>query len=145
VASQTFQHSATTHVTIDHIWSRLNEPATWEDIPGVDRVLDPVFDSDGNLRGFDFETNVGGKTYRGVATPAGREDRRLVAWDVRTSELEGTVMVALSPIGDGTRVYVRLHVMSAGLLGGLFFPVVAGAIGGGFHATVDHFVEVLAG
>jgi hypothetical protein len=145
VPRQTFQHSSTTHAPIEDIWVGLNQPASWESVPGVDRVLEPVVDPDGQLRGFDFETVVGGKTYRGKATPAGREERKLIAWEIRTSELEGQVMVALSAIGDGTRVYVRLHVASAGLLGGLFFPVISSAIGSGFHVTVEDFVEVLAG
>ncbi len=142
--SQTFQHSATTHVTIEEIWERLNQPATWEAVPGVDRVYDPIVDANGALRGFDFDSMVGGKTYSGKASPAGREMNKLIAWDIRTAELTGQVMVALSQIGDGTRVYVRLHVGSAGMLGSLFFPIIASAIGGGFNQTVEEFVEILA-
>ncbi len=143
--SQTFQHSATTHVTLEEIWEKLNQPTTWEAVPGVDRVYDPIVDANGDLRGFDFDSVVGGKTYSGKASPAGREANKLIAWDIRTSELSGQVMVALSPIGDGARVYIRLHVESAGMLGGLFFPIIASAIGGSFHQTVEEFVEVLAG
>jgi len=145
VPSQTFQHSATTHITIEEIWEKLNQPGTWEAVPGVDRVFDPVVDATGELRGFEFESVVGGKTYSGKASPAGREENKLIAWDISTSELSGQVVVGVSPIGDGARVYVRLHVESAGMLGGLFFPIITSAIGSGFHDTVEDFVEVLAG
>lgn len=144
VPSQTFQHSSTTHASIAHIWSKFDDPQTWEAVPGVDRVIDPEFDASGTLRRFEFESLVGGKTYRGKASPAGREENKLIAWDIATSELTGKVMVALSQIGDGTRVYVRLHVAGAGMLGGLFFPVIASAIGNGFHETVEDFVVTLS-
>jgi hypothetical protein len=143
VPSHTFPHSATTGAGIDTVWKALDEPLTWESVPGVDRVVDPVVDHAGRLRGFGFESIVAGKTYRGEATPAGREEEKLMAWDIRTSELKGRVMVALSAIGDGTRVYVSLHVEGTGMLGSLFFPVISSAIGGGFHATVDEFVRIL--
>jgi len=143
VPSRTFQHSATTHATTEEVWQALDLPHTWESIPGVDRVLDPIVDHEARLRGFSFESIVGGKTYRGEATPAGREEEKLIAWDIRTSELKGRVIVALSPVGEGTRVYVSLHVEGFGMLGSLFFPVISSAIGGSYHETVDEFVSVL--
>jgi hypothetical protein len=128
---------------IEEVWRALDHPHSWESVPGVDRVIDPIVDASGHLRGFSFESNVGGKTYRGEATPAGREDEKLVAWDIRTSELRGRVMVALSQVGEGTRVYVRLHVEGTGMLGALFFPVISSAIGSSYHGTVEEFVRVL--
>jgi hypothetical protein len=125
------------------VWRALDDPVTWESVPGVDRVVDPIVDHAGRLRGFGFESVVAGKTYRGEATPAGREDQKLIAWDIRTSELRGRVMVALSGLGEGTRVYVSLHVEGTGMLGSLFFPVISSAIGGGFHETVEEVVRIL--
>lgn len=142
---QTFQHSAATPTSIDFVWPALDRPATWESVPGVDRVIDPIVDGTGRLHGFAFESVVGGKTYRGEASPAGREEGKMMAWDLGTSELKGRVTVALSPYGDGTRVYIRLDVEGVGMLGSVFFPVIASAIGGGFHETVEDFVLLLGG
>ena len=139
--SQTFQHAATTPASTSSVWTALDLPLTWESVPGVDRVIDPVVDQFGRLRGFQFESAVGGKSYRGQATPAGREEQRLMAWDIRTPEIEGTVTVGLSPSNPGTRVYVSLHVEGTGVLGSLFFPIIASAIGGGFIGTVEDFVS----
>lgn len=139
--NQTFQHASTTPATIASVWTALDQPHTWEAVPGVDRVLDPIVDPLGRLEGFSFESSVGGRRYRGEATPAGREEERLIAWDIRTSEITGKVTVGLSPSDDGTRVYVSLHIEGTGVLGSLFFPVIATAIGGGFTGTVEDFVD----
>lgn len=141
--SQTFQHAATTPATVESVWAALDEPQTWEAIPGVDRVIDPVVDAAGRLQRFSFESAVGGKTYLGEATPAGREHERLMAWDIKTSEIKGKVAVGLSPDDNGTRVYIRLDVEGVGMLGSLFFPVIGAAIGGGFARTVEDFVHSL--
>ncbi|MGH8914366.1 MAG: SRPBCC family protein [Acidimicrobiia bacterium] len=141
--SQTFQHAASTPAAIGTVWKMLDEPRTWEAVPGVDRVVDPVVDAWGRLQGFSFDSKVGGKTHRGRADPAGREEQRLMAWDITTSEMKGKVAVGLSPADRGTRVYVRLDVDGVGMLGSLFFPVIATAIGAGFADTVDDFVESL--
>jgi Polyketide cyclase / dehydrase and lipid transport len=140
---QTFQHAAVTSATVSGVWKSLDEPNTWEAIPGVDRVIDPVVDADGRLRGFTFESDVGGRKYLGEATPARREEGRLMAWDIDSSEIKGRVSIEIGPDDDGTNVQVRLDVEGAGMLGSLFFPVIAAAIGGGFSATVEEFVAGL--
>jgi hypothetical protein len=48
--------------------------------------------------------------------------------------------VGLIPDGTGTRVDVHLEVEGVGILGSLFFPVIASAIGSGFAETVEEFV-----
>jgi len=140
---QTFQHAAVTPTPISEVWKSLDEPTTWEAIPGVDRVIDPVVGADGRLRGFSFESDVGGRKYRGEATPAGRQEGRLVAWDIDSSEIKGKVAVELDPQGGGTKVQVILEVEGVGMLGSLFFPVIASAIRSGFPATVEEFVAGL--
>ncbi len=140
---QTFQHAATTSLEPSRVWQSLDEPHTWEAIPGVNRVTDAAVDADGRLRGFSFESDVGGRKYLGKATPAGREEGRLMAWDIDSSEVKGNVSIELGPDADGTRVHVRLAVEGVGMLGSLFFPVIASAIGGGFAATVEEFVSGL--
>jgi carbon monoxide dehydrogenase subunit G len=145
VPRQTFQHSSVTPAQADAVWKALDQPATWESIPGVDRVIDPIVDGSGRLVGFSFESMVGGKAYRGEASTAGREEEKMMAWDIRTSELKGRVTVALSAYGEGTRVYVRVDIEGVGMLGSVFFPVIASAVGNGFHETVNEFVRVLGG
>jgi hypothetical protein len=143
VSDHTFQHAATTKTSVADVWSALDNPETWEAIPGVDRVIDPIIDPSGRLKGFSFESVVVGKRYLGQAVPAGREDERLMAWDIRTSEVEGRITVGLSPADTGTRVFVDLRVRGIGMLGSVFFPVIASAIGSGFTSTVEDFVGVL--
>jgi len=140
---QTFQHAALTSAPVSDVWKALDEPTTWEAIPGVDRVIDPVVDADGRLRGFSFESAVGGRKYLGEATPARREEGRLIAWDIDSSEIKGKVAVEIGPENVGTKVQVRLDVEGAGMLGSLFFPVIASAIGSGFPTTVEEFVAGL--
>ncbi|MGH8872514.1 MAG: hypothetical protein ACRDWS_11105 [Acidimicrobiia bacterium] len=139
--SDTFQHTSSTPAGVESVWKALDEPSTWEAIPGVDRVVDPIFDASGRLDGFSFETLIGGKTYMGEARPAGREEGKLMAWDISTSELKGRMTVALGPAGDLTRVQVRLQVEGVGMLGAMFFPVIASAIGNGFPQAVEEFVQ----
>jgi len=140
---QTFQHAAVTPLPLSNVWESLDEPATWEAIPGVDRVIDPVVDAAGRLRGFSFESDVGGRKYLGKATPARREEGRLIAWNIDSSEIRGKVAIEIGPDDQGTKVEVRLDAEGAGMLGSLFFPVIASAIGGGFAATVEEFVAGL--
>jgi carbon monoxide dehydrogenase subunit G len=140
VPDQRYQHSATTPAAIDEVWQALEMPTTWEAIPGVDRVVDPVIDESGRLLGFSFESAVGGRRYNGTATPAGREVGRMIGWHISTSEIQGRISVGLAPEGEATRVDVSLEVEGVGILGSLFFPVIASAIGGGFTETVEEFV-----
>jgi hypothetical protein len=140
---RTFAHSATTPKDVGAVWAELDKPATWEGIPGVNRVVDPKVDAEGRLQGFVFETMIGGTAYRGTASPAGREEGRMMAWAIDSSEIEGTITVQLEPNGGGTKVGVDLRADGTGMLGSLLFPVISAAIGNGFAATVDNFVAEL--
>jgi carbon monoxide dehydrogenase subunit G len=143
VPDQSFQHAATTPADVEKVWQALDLPASWEAIPGVDRVVDPIVDASGRLQGFSFESAVGGRRYNGRATPAGREAGRMVGWHISTSEITGLVSVGLAPESEGTRVEVRLAIEGVGMLGSLFFPVIASAIGSGFADAVEEFVSGL--
>ena len=140
---QSFVHAAVTPASVTDVWKSLDEPTTWEAIPGVNRVIDPMVDSVGRLRGFSFESDVGGRKYLGKATPARREEGRLIAWDIDSSEVKGKVAIEIEPEDQGTSVQVRLDVEGAGMLGSIFFPVIASAIGSGFATTVEEFVAGL--
>jgi hypothetical protein len=52
--------------------------------------------------------------------------------------------VDLEPSNPGTSITVTLEVRSAGLLSGVFFPVIAGAIGTGLPRAVDEFAAGLS-
>lgn len=143
VPAQSFRHSTTTPAAITEVWKALDRPTTWEAIPGVDRVTDPVFDHAGHLQGFSFESAVGGRNYRGWALPAIREEERLLGWDIGSSELKGRILVGLAPDADGTRVEISLDLEGAGFLGSLLFPAIATAIGREFSNTVEAFVAGL--
>jgi hypothetical protein len=138
-----FEHSSSTAKDIGSVWAELDKPATWEGIPGVNRVIEPKVDEKGQLQGFAFETMIGGTAYRATAAPAGREEGRMMAWAIDSSEVEGKITVQLAPNGDGTKVDVALEAEGAGMLGSLLFPVISAAIGNGFAETVDRFVADL--
>jgi hypothetical protein len=122
----------------------LDKPATWESIGGIDRVIDPDIDDRGRLLGFTFDTEVGGKAYRGLATSSTRKEGRRMGWDIENSEIAGTIMVGLAPIERGTTLTVDLTVASKGLLSGMFFSVISKSIGSGLPRSVDAFAAGLS-
>ena len=134
-----FSHTATAQASPKEVFDVLDEPATWEQIGGVDRVTDPVIDSEGRLQGFGFEVRAAGKSYVGRATPHMRIEDELMAWNVDTTEIKGTTSVALRPVGESTEVTVTLEVESKGLLASMFFPVIAAAVGNGLPRSVEEF------
>lgn len=140
---QTFAHVSHSEATIDDVWRALDRPQTWEAIPGVDRVFDPLTDDKGALRGFAFESVAAGRRYQGTATPRERVETRLMSWNISTSEVTGTVTVILGGVPTGTSVEVSLMVESVGTLSGMFFPMIAGALGSGFPRAVDDFASGL--
>ena len=141
--SQTFSHTSEADAPLSTVWASLDEPATWESIGGVDRVFDPVLD-DGRLRGFSFETSVAGQRYLGTASPNERYEERKISWDIANSEIRGTTAVELAPHGDGTSITVTVQVESRSFLAGMFFPVIAGALGNGLPSAVDSFAASFA-
>ncbi|MEA1903286.1 MAG: hypothetical protein U9N56_07155 [Actinomycetota bacterium] len=138
-----FVHAATTTASRPDVWAALQEPQTWEGIGGVDRVYNPVVDSDGQLRGFDFDTVVAGKPYVGKATPHNREEGRTMAWNIENSEIRGITQIELSDHQGGTEVTVSLEVESKGLLSTIFFGAITKTIGSGLPRTVEEFARSL--
>jgi carbon monoxide dehydrogenase subunit G len=126
------------------VWRALNDPQSWESIPGVDRILESVVDDGGQLQGFSFESVAAGKRYLGRALPAGRESEKMMAWDIETSEIRGRIIVGLQEANPGTRVDVSLRMESVGVLSSVFFPVIASAIGESFPNTVQEFARGLS-
>lgn len=138
---ESFTHTATASAPASEVFATLDEPTTWEEIGGVDRVIDPMIDSQGRLKGFSFEVKAAGKKYVGSATPHERTDGELMSWHVDTTEIRGVTRVALKPVDAGTEVTVTLEVESKGLLSAMFFPVIASTIGSGLPRSVDEFAQ----
>lgn len=141
--TQTFTQTASTFASPKEVWIALQKPQTWEAIPGVDRVFDPVIDSVGALRGFSFESVAAGKTYLGQATPADRVEGESMTWNIKTSEVNGVLSVEIAPSETGSDLTVTLSVESLGILSSMFFPVIAGSIGSGFPEAVKGFAASL--
>jgi hypothetical protein len=139
VPSASFTHTAYADAPIEVVWESLDRPETWESIGGVDRVFDPLIDSAGRLQGFSFDTVAGGRRYVGTATPHRRVEGHRMAWRIANPEVRGVTSVALASDSERTSITVSLEVESAGLLSGIFFPVITGAIGNGLPKAVDEF------
>jgi len=145
VPSKSFHHTAVASAPIDDVWAALDQPQTWESIGGIDRVVDSNIDADGRLRGFSFDTVVAGVPYRGKATPAGREEGRLISWNIENAEIAGTITVTLLAEDSETTITVALTVESKGMLAAMFFSAVSKAIGTGLPGSVDAFASSFGG
>lgn len=139
-----FTHKATIPASPSDVFEALDEPSTWEQVGGVDRVTDAVVDGEGRLQGFSFEVRAAGRSYVGAATPLQRVEDELMSWRVETDEVKGATSVALRAAGEGTEMTVTLEVESKGLLSTMFFPVIAATIGSGLPRSVDDFAERFA-
>ena len=104
-------------------------------------MLNPTVDELGRLRGFSFETLIGGTRYLGEASPAGRVDGRSMTWDIENKEIRGTVAVQLEESGPHTDITVTIDLESAGFMSAMFFPVIAGALGKGLPEAVENFAS----
>ncbi|MEX0864491.1 MAG: SRPBCC family protein [Acidimicrobiia bacterium] len=141
---ETFSHSAISKATRDQAWAALDRPTTWEGIAGVDRVVDPIIDEHGRLRGFSFETMIGGRPYRGTATPLQRVEGSTMSWSIDSSEVLGVTGVDLHDVEEGTVVTVTIEVETAGVLSALLFPVIVASLRTSLPEVVETFVAGFA-
>jgi carbon monoxide dehydrogenase subunit G len=144
VPGQTFTANASTTASVGAVWDRLQVPATWEGISGVDSVFEPRHDESGQLVGFKFHSTAVGRQYEGTATPGPREHQSSLTWDIATSEIKGYVRVDLQPLDNGTRIEVAMHVESVSVVASFGFRLIAAAIANGFQETTDHFAAGLS-
>lgn len=142
--TETLSRTASSPAPTEQVWQALQAPDTWEGIPGIDEVIVPHYDEDGQLAGFDFTTRVGGRSYRGRASRAPGVDGQSMGWKVETPELVGSVMVALQGNADGTDLTVTLTFASVGMMSSMFFPVISGSIGSEFPDAVDRFAREIS-
>lgn len=139
--TDSFVHTASTSASRLDVWNALQNPQTWEGIGGVDRVSNPILDADHQLRGFQFDTVVGGRAYVGTASPHSRLEGSLMAWDVENSEVRGVTRIELADNGTGTEITVALDVESKGFLSSMFFGAISKTIGSGLPRTVEDFAR----
>ena len=62
-----------------------------------------------------------------------------MGWYVRNSEIQGVIDVGLADTGGVTEVTVTLDVENISFMSGMFFPVIASAIGNGLPSAVEAF------
>ena len=142
--SQTFSHSVRVAAPREVVWAALQQPETLEGIGGVDRVHDALIDQEGRLQGFSFEATAAGQVYPGLATPLTREEGRVIAWSIDTSEIEGMIRIDLADQGAGTDLTVIVELETRSILSSVFFPVITSAMGKGLPDAVEAFAEKLA-
>ena len=137
--SETFTHSAVAPATVGAVWAEFDKPSTWENIGGIDRVVDPVIDSEGRLQAFSFDSVVAGKAYRGTATSAGRDEGSMISWNIENSEISGRIQVEVVALDAGAQIDVSLTMASKGMLSSMFFGVISKTVGEGLPRSVEEF------
>jgi carbon monoxide dehydrogenase subunit G len=131
-----FRHEAVTAAPRSRVWQRLQNPATWATVAGVDGTSDHAYSGE-NLDGFRFRAVVGGIPYQGTARVTDSEPESAMTMSIRSSELHGTIEVALYDEEGGTRLHVEMNVRPAGLLGPMVFPMISRSVGAGFPGSVE--------
>lgn len=142
--SQTFTHRAISTASPTDVWAAMDLVATWEKIPGIDRVVGSEQDDQGRLESFSFEATVAGRPYRGRARRHDRVEEERISWRITSPDVNGSVAVDLTPVNEGTEISVDLTVAMDGFLASLFFPAVTQALGRGFPDAVQNFASALS-
>ena len=121
------------------MWDELGLAETWENIIGIERVVEPHYDEDGQLQSFGFETTIGGRPYRGSARVSERVEGEKLAWSIQSPDVTGAIEVDLADHDDGTLITIALTLTMEGFLAAMFFPMVIQALGRGFPEAVEDF------
>jgi carbon monoxide dehydrogenase subunit G len=143
VPNASFSHSAVVSSSREQVWAALDLPETWNSIAGVDRVHEPIMDSEGRLHGFKFDTLVAGKAYEGIAGPHARVEGEAMSWDIVNSQIRGVIHVELSDVTDGTLLDVGVDIESVSMFSSMFFGVISKTVGEGLPRTVEEMAASL--
>ncbi|MGF1668636.1 MAG: hypothetical protein ACFCVC_20420 [Acidimicrobiia bacterium] len=143
MAAQTFTHSAGFDGSVGDAWVAMQDADTWGSIGGVDGVSDAHHGPDGRLLSYSFSATVAGKRYPGRARVITSQPPDHMVVEIDTSELAGTISVWLRPEPTSGAITVELAVRSKGLLSGMMFPLISGAIGTGLGGNVEAFASRL--
>ena len=125
------------------MWQGLQRPESWGRIGGVRNVEQPTFDANGDLTGYRFTVELGGKTHLGGATRSGAATGSRVSMTIDTDLLAGEIDVELEPSGDQTAITVAMTIESKGFMTAMLFPVITGAIASSFNEEVARFAKGL--
>jgi carbon monoxide dehydrogenase subunit G len=137
-----FTHTVHIDALPERAWAILQEPETWGEIAGVQRIYDASHHPDGTLRGYRFLAEAGMKPYEGSARTIEADQPSLMVVTVDTAEIEGTITTELRPTNPhGTDMTVSLKIRARGLLSTMFLPVVSKAIGSGFSRQIDNIAR----
>ncbi len=137
--SATYTHRAVAAATIDVVWDRLQEAATWSEIGPIDEIADAVH-VDGALRSFRWAATVGPSRDRATATVLRSDPPRLMRIRLDAGEVTGDLEARLeadSP--DSTAIHITLQIASRGILSTMFFPAISQAVGQGLPEQVAGF------
>lgn len=137
------RHQAIAPVPPAAVWARLQDPATWASVAGVDATSDHVHDGE-RLEGFRFTTSIGGARYQGDARVTEARTGEAMTLSIRSNELTGDIRIGLSEIHPGTELDVDMRIRPAGMVGAMVFPIVAAAVSNGFEESVERLATVIA-
>ena len=140
--SQSFSARSKTVSSPPEVWARLQVPATWEAISGVEAVENAEYDGS-ELVGFTFHSTAGGRRYEGTAKPGQRAQNETLEWLIATSEIKGSVQVDIEPSPPGSDIVVSMRVESVSMMATFGFPLIAAAIASGFQEAADEFASRL--
>jgi carbon monoxide dehydrogenase subunit G len=133
-----FTHTVHVAAPPERAWAILQEPETWGEIAGVQRIYDASHHPDGTLRSYRFLAEAGMKPYEGSARTIEADQPSLMVVTVDTAEIEGTITTELQPSNPhGTDMTVSLKIRARGILSTMFLPIVSKAIGSGFSRQID--------
>ncbi len=138
-----YQHRATTTASLATVWDRLQDPATWATVAGVDGTNQHRFDGS-SLLGFGFEAMIGGVPYRGTARVIESQPRTSMTLSIKSSEMLGTISVSPMTTPEGVEVDVTMTIRPAGMLGAVVFPAVTAAVSRNFTESVERLAAELS-
>lgn len=138
-----FRHQAIAPVPPAAVWARLQDPATWASVAGVDATSDHVHDGD-RLEGFRFTASIGGARYQGDARVSEARVGEAMTLAIRSNELTGDIHIGLRQTHPGTELDVDMRIRPAGMVGAMVFPIVASAVSKGFEESVERLAATIA-
>lgn len=137
-----FHHQAIVPVPPTVVWARLQDPAMWATVAGVDTTSDHIYDGE-MLEGFGFTTSIGGAHYRGDARVTEARTEEAMTLSIRSNELTGDIGITLRRSDPGTELEVDMRVRPAGILGTMVFPMITAAVSNGFEESVERLAAAM--
>lgn len=137
-----FHHHAVTTAPLRRVWDRLQDPAVWASVAGVDGTSGHTHNG-ASLTGFRFNATVAGVPYRGTARVTESTAAESMTLAIRSSEVQGIITVDLEEETWGTRLDVRIMLRPSGIIGPVVFGVISRAVEEGFGPSVERLAAEL--